>query len=225
MFWHVLQEDLLRDATVQSEVVPRVLLSTFFLNWWNICLFPFTEDCIRLPWHLNFTESVLATTLAIYFPWDPGMHVVFLSSFFRWSQTWSYPVNQETSFPHSLSWVSGLEVNRKRNYHWKLRQKIFMSTSAVFIVTSSAILWQGECIFFYLTFLTNMTVNSFLTVLCIPKKIQLQLHFNFHNPIPYPHGNDPCIHRRICSPGYMACAFPFHTSVWPECPYWMWRDD
>lgn len=86
-------------------------------------------------------------------------------------------------------------------------------------------LWQGECIFLYLTFLTNMTVNSFLTVLCIPKKIQLQLHFNFHNPIPYPHGNDPCIHRRICSPGYMACAFPFHTLVWPECPYWMWRDD
>lgn len=85
----------------------------------------------------------------------------FIFSFSRWSQTWSYPVIKETSFPHSFSWVSGLKGCRKRNYHWKLRQKILINTSGRLIVTSSAILWQGECIFFNLPFLANMACEFF----------------------------------------------------------------
>lgn len=88
-----------------------------------------------------------------------------------------------------------------------------MNTSAMLIVTSSAILWQGECIFFYLSFLANMPVNSFLTILCIPNQIQLQLHFNFHSPILYPSGNCPCIHPMIYTSGYMANEFPSYTLV------------
>lgn len=83
-----------------------------------------------------------------------------------------------------------------------------MSTSALLIVTSSAILWQGECIFFHLLLLANMPVNSFLTILCIPNQIQLQLHFNFHNPVLTHLGIVP-----LFIPGYVACAFPSHTLV------------
>lgn len=50
-----------------------------------------------------------------------------------------------------------------------------MSTPVMLIVTSSAILWQGEDIFFSLPFLTNMSVNSSFTILCIPNQVQLQL--------------------------------------------------